>query len=394
MIPRSARQTLEALAKGYPVVAITGPRQSGKTTLASTTFPHKAYVSLEEPDQKEFAEDDPRGFLDRYPDGAIVDEAQRCPGLFSYLQGRVDQDRRPGLFVLTGSQQFGLLSGITQSLAGRVGLVELLPFALGELQSSGHAPKGIDELLYRGCYPAVYDRDIDPVHWYAGYVMTYVERDVRQMVNVRDLSTFQRFVRLCAGRTGQLLNLSSLANDCGVNHNTAKAWLSVLEASYLVFLLRPHYRNFRKRLVKRPKLYFLDTGLVAWLLGIRGPEQLSVHAQRGALFENWVIGELVKGRYNRALVSNLYFWRDNIGNEIDVLLESGERLRPVEIKSGQTLTRDYLSGLQKWVELANAHGAQINTPSLVYGGTDSQIRAGIEVRAWHDITSLVDLNAA
>ena len=393
MIPRIAAKTVKKLARGYPVITITGPRQSGKTTLARLVFPDKAYVSLEDPNQREFAEQDPKGFLSGLPDGAILDEVQRCPALFSWLQGVVDADGRMGLFILTGSQQFGLISGITQSLAGRVGRIQLLPFSLPELVQADRVPQSLDELLYRGSYPPIHDRDVAPVHWYADYVTTYLERDVRQMVNVRDLSTFQRFVRLCAGRNGQLLNMSALANDCGISQNTAKAWLSVLEASYIVFLLQPHYRNFRKRIVKIPKLYFLDTGLASWLLGIQSVEQLSIHSMRGALFESWVIQELLKGRYNQALVSNLFFWRDKTGNEIDVLLERGEQLQPIEIKSGQTMTQDYLSGLRKWSELAARDKTAVNTPCLIYGGSDAQHRSGVEVTPWRDITVLVNENS-
>lgn len=394
MIPRIADNTLKTLAKGYPVVAITGPRQSGKTTLSRAVFPEKPYVSLEDPDQRAFAEEDPKGFLSRYPDGAILDEVQRCVELFSYLQGIIDEDPRPGLFILTGSQQFGLMSGISQTLAGRVGLVQLLPFALQELQTAGVAPDDLDQMLYQGHYPPLYDRDVTPIHWYRDYVSTYIERDVRQMINIQDLSAFQRFVRLCAARTGQLLNLTSLVNDCGISVNTAKAWLSVLEASYIIYLLRPHHRNFRKRLVKSPKLYFLDTGLAAWLLGIQTAGQLAIHAQRGALLESWVVAELLKGRYNQALVANLYFWRDNTGNEIDVLLEQGEHLRPIEIKSGQTINRDYFNGLRRWTKLAESEKTKVDTPYLVYGGNETQSRAGIEVLPWRNMPTLLEKNAA
>ena len=394
MLPRIASKTLLTLAKGYPVVALTGPRQSGKTTLAQLAFPDKAYASLEDPDQYEFAEDDPRGFLARFPDGAILDEVQRCPALFSWLQGVVDADERMGLFILTGSQQFGLLSGITQSLAGRVGRLQLLPFSLTEIANAGVSPDSLDELLFTGLYPPLYNRSVAPVHWYADYVATYIERDVRQMINVQDLSTFQRFLRLCAGRHGQLLNRSALANDCGISHNTAKAWLSVLEASYIIHLLQPHFRNFRKRIVKSPKLYFLDTGLAAWLLGIQNADQLATHSMRGALFEGWVIQELLKARFNQALVSNLYFWRDNTGNEIDVLLEKGEQLQPVEVKSGQTITRDYLAGLKKWNELAKNDRASIDTACLVYGGAEAQQRTGIDIIPWREISVLAEQNAS
>ena len=261
MIARAAHDTLLRLAKGFPVLAITGPRQSGKTTLAKAAFPDKPYLSLEDPDVRMLAESDPRGLLSRFPDGAILDEVQRAPSLFSCLQTSTDQDQRPGFFILTGSQQFGLLSGISQSLAGRAGLVQLLPFTLGELQTAGKLPEDLDEVLFRGAYPPLYDRDLAPADWHGNHVNTYVEWDVRQLIAVRDLSTFQRFIRMCAARVGQLLNPSTLAADCGISHSTASAWISVLEASYIVFLLRPHSQNFNKRLVKTPKLYFCDTGL-------------------------------------------------------------------------------------------------------------------------------------
>ena len=387
MINRSATLTLKKMAKSYPVITITGPRQSGKTTLARFVFAHKPYVSLEEPDQMEFAQEDPRGFLAQYPDGVILDEVQRCPALFSYIQGIVDKNKRSGLFILTGSQQFGLISKVTQSLAGRVGLLHLLPFSLGELKANGMAPKSLDDALFKGMYPPIYDRKLSPSSWYANYVLTYIERDVRQMVNVRDLTTFQRFVRMCAARTGQVLNLSGLANDCGITHNTAKAWLSVLEASYIIFLLKPHHRNFGKRLIKSPKLYFYDTGLAAWLLGINDAKQMSIHAMQGALFENLMISELLKGRFNKALASNLYFWRDNTGNEIDVLIEKTSTLIPVEIKSGQTVTKDYFTGLKKWLTIADATAG---SPYVIYGGNEGQKRLGIEVLPWRDIAKLSD----
>lgn len=381
-IPRAAEKALRSLAEGYPLVTVTGPRQSGKTTLVRRVFADKPYVSLEDLDQREFAAEDPRGFLAQFADGAVLDEVQRCPGLLSYLQTKVDQDGRRGLFILTGSQQFHLLEGITQSLAGRVAMVTLLPFSLGELQAVDRVPEGLEALLFQGFYPPIHDRGLDPGIWYGNYVATYIERDVRQMVNVRDLSAFHRFVRMCAARTGQLLNLSALAGDCGITHNTARAWLSVLEASHIVHLLPPHHRNFNKRLVKTPKLYFHDTGLAAWLSGIQDPDQLVIHPQRGALFETMVIGELLKARYNRALASNLYFWRDRAGHEVDVLIEQGDRLVPVEIKSGRTLTRDFFAGLEHWRHLAGEGAVR---PWLVYGGEQSQTRQGCRVVPWRDL---------
>jgi predicted AAA+ superfamily ATPase len=318
----------------------------------------------------------------RLPQGAILDEAQRCPALFSYLQTRVDADKKMGQFVLTGSQQFGLLSSITQTLAGRVGMVQLLPFSLQELQRGELAINDLDDLMWRGMYPPVHDRQLAPEQWFANYLMTYVERDVRQLIEVQNLSLFQRFIKLCAARCGQLLNLSSLASDCGVSHNTVRAWISVLEAGYVVFLLQPHHQNFGKRLVKTPKLYFVDTGLAAYLLGIRDPQHLSIHSARGALFENFVISELLKRRYNQGLPSNLFFWRNNAGDEVDLVIEQGERLIPVEIKSSQTFTSDFLTGLQKWMRFA---GETCLTPRLVYGGEENMTRSGVLVQSWKSI---------
>lgn len=387
MISRNAKDTVLRLCKGFPVVVVTGPRQSGKTTLVRSLFPDKPYASLEDLDVRSFAENDPRSFLAGYPEGAIFDEVQRCPDLFSYLQTIVDDKRQMGRYVLTGSQQFGLLSGISQSLAGRVGVVQLLPFSHDELMNAGLAPSSPEEALYTGSYPPLYDRQLAPADWYPGYVSTYLERDLRQLIQVRNLSSFQLFLRMCAARTGQLLNLSSLANDCGITHNTAKAWISVLEASYILFLLQPHHKNFNKRLIKSPKLYFYDTGLVAWLLGIQSQDQITTHSLRGALFETWVVSELVKGRFNRGLRSNLYFWRDSSGNEVDVLVEQGELLLPMEIKSGRTVTSDYFSGLNKWLALAeDSSGAA----RLVYAGDVEQPWSNCLVVPWSGVAKIAE----
>jgi len=382
MIPRIAASTLKTLARGYPILAITGPRQSGKTTLARSTFPDKPYVSLEDLDTRAFATEDPRGFLARLESGAILDEAQRCPGLFSYLQTRVDANQRMGEFVLTGSQQFGLLSGITQSLAGRAGLVQLLPFSIAELQAAQVAAPGLDEVLWRGFYPPLYDRHLEPTQWMANYTTTYVERDVRQVIEVQNLSLFQRFLKMCAARCGQLLNMSSMANDCGVTHKTIAAWLSVLEAGYVVFLLQPHHRNFGKRLVKTPKLYFHDTGLAAYLLGIADADHLAIHSARGALFENLVISEHLKQRLNQGLAPNFYFWRNNTGQEVDLLLEEGAQLRPIEIKSSQTFHISFLDGLDQWAKYA---GDAALPARLVYGGDQNMQRGDVSVRAWRNM---------
>ncbi|WP_338414807.1 ATP-binding protein [uncultured Sphaerotilus sp.] len=383
LIPRTAAATATRLARGFPIVAITGPRQSGKTTLARAVFPDKPYVSLEDPDEREFATADPRRFLARFDaHGAVLDEIQRCPALFSYLQGLVDTRQRMGDFVLTGSQQPGLVSGLTQSLAGRVGLVQLLPFSMGELEAAGRLPSSLDEVLWRGLYPPLHHRDLTPGDWLANYVATYVERDVRQMLAVRDLSLFQRFLRLCAARSGQLLNLSALAGDCGITHVTAREWLTVLEASYLVMLLRPYHRNFGKRLVKTPKLYLLDPGLMAWLLGIRSTETLGTHAQRGALFETLIVTECVKHAFHRGEAADLYFWRDGAGLEVDLLRERDGHLQAMELKSGATFASDWLGPLRRWQALADT---PTEMPWLVYGGAHSAERQGVQAIAWRDL---------
>jgi predicted AAA+ superfamily ATPase len=382
MILRTALSTVQRLARGFPIVALTGPRQSGKTTLARAAFPGKPYVSLENPDQLAYATADARRFLANYPDGAILDEVQRCPELFSYLQGWVDERRRMGDFVLTGSQQFGLLSKITQSLAGRVGLVHLLPFSQSELAGAGMAATSVDVALWQGAYPALYDRGLSPEDWFPNYVATYVERDVRQLLAVRELGLFQRFLKMCAARCGQLLNLSSLAADCGISHVTARQWLTVLEASYIVRLLAPYHRNFGKRLVKTPKLYFLDVGLAAWLLGIRDASTIATHAMRGALFETFVIGEFIKQRNNAGQPAELYFWRDNVGHEIDLLFETGSRLQPVEIKSGMTFSYGWLDAAKRWKELA---GAAALDPWVIHGGDRSFECEGGHVFSWRSL---------
>ena len=382
MYARHAANTLARLAKGFPIVAIAGPRQSGKTTLARAQFPDKPYVSLENPDEREFALSDPRRFLDRFPDGAILDEVQRCPALFSWLQGVVDDRQRMGDFVLTGSSQFDLIAGIGQSLAGRVGRVELLPLAQSEMRQAGCLPDTLDQLLLNGGYPAVYSRQLAPADWYGNYVSTYLERDVRQLLEIKDLALFQRFLKLCAARTGQLLNLSALGADCGITGVTARQWMSVLEASYLVTLVQPYHRNFGKRLVKTPKLYFLDTGLAAWLLGIRDVATMALHPQRGALFETWVVAEQVKQAFNLGETPGISFWRDHAGHEVDLIREDALRVYPTEIKSGATFATDWANALQKLKALA---GQGVADPRIVYGGDASFKRDGYHVVGWRDL---------
>ena len=382
MIPRLATSTLTRLAKGFPVIALTGPRQSGKTTLAKHVFPNKTYVSLENPEELEFAQKDPKRFLARFKEGAILDEVQRCPSLLSWIQGLVDERSRMGDFVLTGSSQFELVAGITQSLAGRVGRVELLPLSIQELAQAHQLPSQLNTCLLQGGYPSIYDRQVSPQDWFSNYIATYIERDVRQLIAVRDLTLFQRFVKMCAARSGQILNLAALGADCGLSASTAREWLSVLEASYLVTRIQPYYQNFGKRLVKTPKLYFLDVGLMAWLIGIRDTVTLDTHVSRGALFETFVVSELIKRQYNQGQNADLYFWRDSAGNEIDLLFDTPQGLQAIEIKSGSTFASDWIKGFKVW-----KRNTQVNTliPRIIYGGTDSYDREGHQVMGWPDI---------
>lgn len=393
MIARTLREHLLRDARSYPVLTLTGPRQSGKTTLARAAFPAHAYVSLEETDFRSFAREDPRGFLARFPGPVVVDEVQRVPDLLSYIQTAVDREPAPGRFVLTGSENFLLMERVSQSLAGRCAILHLLPFSRAELDGQAQAePTGPEtlfgspgsrfdcwELIRSGGYPPIHDRTIPPEVWHSDYVRTYVERDVRSLVNVGDLETFERFLKLCAGRLGQLLNASALASDCGISVDTTRRWLSVLKTSFLVFLLPPHFRNFSKRVIKSPKLYFHDTGLACHLLGIRETEQLRTHPLRGALFENFVVGEVAKAYWHHRREPPIHFWRDQTGHEVDLVVEEGGLLHPVEIKSGATVSADMLAGLGWWQRLA---GPDAGRAFLVHGGTESYEREGIGVRPW------------
>ena len=384
MVPRRALGTLQSLARGFPVLAITGPRQSGKTTLARAAFADLPYLNLEDPDTRELATADPRRFLARHAGGAVFDGVQRAPALMSYLLGVADAVPRMGRFVLTGSQQFGLMDGIGQSLAGRAGLLTLLPLAQPELVAAGAGAVTLEERLWRGGYPALYaaHRQPEPAHWFAAYMATYVERDVRQLLNVSNLAIFQRFVSMCAARSGQLLNLNSLASDCGISQPTARQWLTVLQASALVALLPPYHRNFGKRLVKTPKLYFLDSGLLCHLLRIATPADLQVHAARGAVFETWVVSETLKHRFNLGLPADLYFWRDNHGLEVDLVFEHGSRLHAVECKSGTTYAPDWADAARRWQRAA---GPEAAAPTVVYGGDASFERSDHLVMSWREL---------
>lgn len=400
MISRHLTKTLKAAAREYPVVTVTGPRQSGKTTLVRVAFPRYRYTSLEDPDARAFALDDPRGFLDQFRGKVILDEVQRAPDLFSYIQGIVDREDRPGRFILSGSQNFLLLHRVSQSLAGRCAVLRLLPFSRSELVGrpardlAGLAParrpgvagvaneaRELFPTLFTGGYPRIHDKGLKPQTWLANYHQTYLERDVRDLLNVGDLEAFGRFVRLCAGRSGQVLNASSLAADAGVSHATARRWLSILEASFIIYLLRPHHRNFNKRLVKSPKLYFLDSGLLCYLLRVQSAEELVAHPARGAIFETWVVAEALKSCHHRGVEPDLYFWRDSAGHEVDLLLDRGRKQIPIEIKSGQTVALDFFADINYWRELAGEPGGPA---ALVYGGEDSYRRGGVSVLSWAD----------
>lgn len=390
MIERDIAPVLRRLAARYPVVTLTGPRQSGKTTLARACFPRLPYTSLEDPDVRRFALDDPRGFLAQYPQGAVLDEIQRAPELASYLQALVDADPRPGRFVLTGSHQFELMTQVSQSLAGRTALLRLLPFTLAEATRlrAGRRPRpplpSLPQTLLTGFLPRIHDRGLDPSQALADYFSTYVQRDLRQLAAVHDLQRFERFVRLCAGRTGQLLNLSQLGNDAGVAHVTARAWIDLLQTSYIVHLLPPWFTHGGKRLVKTPKLYFVDVGLACWLLGLREAEQVSRDPLWGSLFENFVVMEGLKGQLNAGQAPQAYFYRDAEGHEVDLLMPTGRGLRAVEVKAGATVNPDYFKGLRTFS--AHQPGA-MDGGCVVYGGEEGQARSDWPVHPWRRLAA-------
>jgi hypothetical protein len=389
MIARDLEAPLLRWAGFYPVVTLTGPRQSGKTTLCRSAFPDKPYRSLEPLEHRTFAKEDPRGFLAEFPDGAILDEVQRAPDLLSYIQDMVDQDSRPGRFILTGSQHFGLSAGISQSLAGRTAVLHLLPPSLGELQRFPAAPSDLFATLHSGAYPRIHDQGIAPDRWLADYLATYVQRDVRMVLNVGDLESFIGFLRLCAGSAGQELNLTRLGADAGISHSTAKAWLSVLETSFIVFRVPAWHANLRKRLVKTPKLYFYDSGLLCHLLGIRTPEQIRSHPLRGGIFESWAASELMKQRLHRGLQPRAFHFREVSGLEVDLMFQDGAEILLVEAKSGQTMDGSFLDGLHQALEpLRQAMPENRINPVLLYGGDQAQNRQGCRVLPWKGIEAL------
>ncbi len=384
MIPRTLETKLRELAGYYPAVVVTGPRQSGKTTLCRLAFPRKAYVSLEALDTRDFARSDPRGFLVEHAAGAILDEVQQVPELLGYLRGEVDERRDPGRFILTGSQHFGLSQTISQSLAGRCGVLTLLPPSLGELRAFPTAPSELFTVLWQGAYPRIYDRSIPAHQWLADYTTTYLQRDLRQVVNVGDLQIFSGFLKLCAGRTAQEINLSALGSDAGVSHNTARAWLSVLETSYLIHRLPAWHPSLRKQVVKAPTLHFFDSGLVCYLLGIREPEQLRLHPLRGAIFESWVVSEVHKSLVHRGERPRLYHSRETRGIEVDLVAEGATVLEAVAIKSGATVSADFFENLTRFAERLG-DGPRTVRGRVVYGGNDTHQRSRAQVLAWRDV---------
>ena len=382
MIYRDISEKVRSLAMKFPVVTLTGVRQSGKSTLLKNMFPDYRYVSLEDPDFRKFASDDARGFLDSMGKHVIIDEVQRVPDLFSYIQGRVDAINQEGMYILSGSSNFLLMESISQSLAGRAAVLKMTPFSAHELLASKQE-LSIDNYMFTGSFPRIYDKDIPATDYYPSYIQTYVERDVRMLKNITSTTMFMRFLRLCAGRIGQLLNVSSLANECGISIATAQSWLSVLESSYLIYLLKPYYRNFNKRLVKSAKLYFCDTGLASALLGMDSANQMPMHYMRGEIFENMVINECVKTMYNNGKEPNIYFWRDSNNNEVDLLIEKGMSLLAIEIKSGATINSSWKDGLMKFGATA---GLQATDMKVIYGGDTSLLHNDILFQSWKEMS--------
>ena len=383
MVSRLIEQKLIEMATKFPVIAITGPRQSGKTTLCKKLFSSYMYVSLENPDHKEFAQQDPKGFIEQYNSNVIIDEVQNVPLLFSYIQGAVDERDKPGQYILTGSQNFLLLEKISQSLAGRVYIYHLLPFSYLELKANYQA--SLLTNMFKGGYPRIYNKSIEPADFFPSYVQTYLERDVRSIINIKDLSLFSSFLKLCVGRIGQLFNASNIANELGVDSKTIRSWLTLLEASFVIFKLQPWHTNFNKRIVKSPKIYFYDTGLACYLLGLKAEEEINVHFAKGAIFENYVISEYLKNTWNKGEVLSPYFWRDSAGHEIDLLIEKGRDLKLIEIKSGKTINQNFFRGLDYFENIANEFALK---RFLVYGGDEARKQFNTQVLPWDNVQNL------
>jgi uncharacterized protein len=387
LVAREMSLELRKMAVKYPVVTVLGPRQSGKSTLVRREFPDKPYVSLEDLDERGFAESDPRGFLERFVYGAVLDEIQRAPQLLSYIQGIVDERDEKGFFILTGSHQLELHESVTQLLAGRTAILKLLPLSIAELRQSQLA-FSLDNYIYHGMYPRIYKDEINSTKFYRDYVQTYVERDVPKMVNVKDLSLFQHFLKLCAGRVGQIFNSHGLSNELGVSHHTVNNWLSILEASFLIFKLQPYFENFGKRIIKSPKIYFTDTGLAAYLLDITSVEQVSRDPLRGGLVENLVISEFMKSRFNKGYEPSFYFYRDSNGREVDLIFKSGNNLIPIEIKSSRTFHSDFLQGIKYFKKIA---GDRSPTGILIYSGDQEQVVDGVHVYNYKNVERAMEV---
>ncbi|NLX73644.1 MAG: ATP-binding protein [Bacteroidales bacterium] len=365
MVSRIITEKVKFLAGKYPVVTLTGTRQCGKSTLLKSAFPNYRYVSLEDLDLRLMAKEDPRGFLQNFGEALIIDEAQYVPALFSYIQTKVDSENIPGMYILSGSHNFLLLQNISQSLAGRTAVLKLAPFSISELQSSNLLPSTLNEFLFTGCYPRIYDKQIEPIDFYPHYIQTYIDRDIRTIRQIGSLSQFVRFLKLCAARVGQLLNISSLANDAEISVPTLNAWLSLLESSYVIFFLKPYHNNFNKRLVKSPKLYFYDTGLLSSLLGLEKSEQTATHYLRGGIFENMVVAEIVKQYFFRGKEPQIYFWQDSNKNEVDLLIETVNRLQAIEIKASATLKIGFFDTLRRFQSYSRI---QTEDMFVIYGG--------------------------
>jgi predicted AAA+ superfamily ATPase len=384
MIQREAQYKLAQLGDTFKAIAVIGPRQSGKTTLVKVTFPEKPYLSLENPDTRNFAMEDPRGFLQNLPNGAILDEVQRTPLLFSYLQEILDNSNQKGLFILTGSNNFLLQESISQSLAGRVGYLNLLPFSVKELLLENLLPETDEEVMVNGFYPPIYDQRISSLDWVPNYIKTYIERDVRQIKNVSDLLIFEKFMSVLAGRTSQELNLTSISNEVGVDLKTVQSWIGILESSFIIYLLKPHFQNYNKTIVKRPKVYFYDTGLVCSFLRISNVSQLENHPLKGAIFETMIVIEMVKKYTNQGINPPLFYWRDKTGHEIDLIVDKGNLLTPIEIKSSKTINSDFFKNLKYW-----NHLSKMNKAVLIYSGIQEQNRSdGTLITNWKNISNL------
>jgi len=388
MIKRQISKQILKYLKQYPVISLTGPRQSGKTTLVKNIFPKMDYLNLEDIETRDFAMRDPKSFLGNHPKGLIIDEVQRIPELMSQIQVIVDEKKVPGQFILTGSQNFLLMEKVSQSLAGRTAILNLLPFSLLELEKANINLSGeLEKILLKGFYPKLFDQKIEIKNYYSNYIQTYIERDVRTLKNIANLNTFKCFLDLCAGRCGQILNYFSLAQDCGIDQKTAKEWVSILEASFIIFLLRPHYKNFNKRVTKMPKLYFYDTGLACSLLNILNKKQLGDHYLKGGLFESFVISEFYKHKLNLAERPNYYFWRNKTGNEVDLIIEKADKSIPLEIKAGKTISQEYFKGLNYFNKLS---GNNPKNSYVIYAGDQKQVGSSGNVFSWHSLPAELD----